>query len=43
VIRAFRVGFIAVAIVLGLAGLTLSALILAVGSIVLAPFDGDED
>lgn len=38
-IRLARVLFIAGAIVLGLAGLTLSALILAIGSIILSPFD----
>ena len=41
-IRTFRVGFIAVAIVLGMAGLYLSGLILAVGSVVLVAWDRDE-
>lgn len=41
-IRLLRVSMIAAAIVLGVAGFTLSALILAVGSIAMAPFDRED-
>lgn len=42
-IRGFRVGMLAAAIVLGLGGFTLSALILAIGSMFLIPFDDIDD
>jgi len=41
--RAVRVVFLALAIALGIAGLYLTALILAIGSIVLAPWDVDQE